>query len=142
LAYSFQTLSGRRFPVSRSRYTVYHVIHERGGWAVEAEHAKRSSSRHATKAQAIERGHELARARKGLLKVYKMDGALEAEYDYRRDLSRGRPGIIGNSNKPNNGRSAWDVLENAIGTIDAPPDWSEEHDHYLYGTPKHGASVN
>lgn len=32
---------------------------------------------------------------------------------------------------------AWDVLEALTGTIEAPPDWSAEHDHYLYGTPKH-----
>ncbi len=31
---------------------------------------------------------------------------------------------------------AWDVLEELTGTIVAPPDWSSEHDHYLYGTPK------
>jgi len=34
--------------------------------------------------------------------------------------------------KPN----AWDVLEPLIGTIDGPPDWSSQHDHYLYSTPK------
>jgi len=31
---------------------------------------------------------------------------------------------------------AWDVLAQLAGTIDAPPDWANEHDHYLYGTPK------
>ena len=33
--------------------------------------------------------------------------------------------------------NAWDVLESLTGTIEAPTDWSAEHDHYLYGTPKH-----
>lgn len=33
---------------------------------------------------------------------------------------------------------AWDVLEAMVGTVEAPPDWSSEHDHYLYGTPKKG----
>jgi hypothetical protein len=33
--------------------------------------------------------------------------------------------------------NAWDVLELQTGTIEAPSDWSIEHDHYLYGTPKH-----
>ena len=37
-------------------------------------------------------------------------------------------------------KNAWDVLEEAIGTIDAPADWSVEHDHYLYGTPKRSFS--
>ena len=32
---------------------------------------------------------------------------------------------------------AWDVLESLTGTVEAPTDWSAEHDHYLYGTPKH-----
>jgi hypothetical protein len=33
--------------------------------------------------------------------------------------------------------NVWDVLESLTGTIEAPTDWSAEHDHYLYGTPKH-----
>jgi hypothetical protein len=36
--------------------------------------------------------------------------------------------------------NAWDVLESLTGTVDAPVDWSAEHDHYLYGTPKHPES--
>ncbi len=32
---------------------------------------------------------------------------------------------------------AWDVLERLAGTVDGPPDWVSEHDHYLYGTVKH-----
>ncbi|NMF86568.1 hypothetical protein [Nodosilinea sp. P-1105] len=32
--------------------------------------------------------------------------------------------------------NAWDVLESLTGTVEAPSDWSIEHDHYLYGTPK------
>lgn len=32
--------------------------------------------------------------------------------------------------------NAWDVLEAMAGTVAAPSDWSSEHDHYLYGTPK------
>jgi hypothetical protein len=33
--------------------------------------------------------------------------------------------------------NAWDVLESLTGTIEAPTDWSSEHDRYLYGSPKH-----
>ena len=36
------------------------------------------------------------------------------------------------SEEPN----AWDALEELIGTVSAPADWAEEHDHYLSGTPK------
>jgi hypothetical protein len=32
--------------------------------------------------------------------------------------------------------NVWDTLERLAGTVDAPPDWSSEHDHYLYGSPK------
>ena len=34
------------------------------------------------------------------------------------------------------GDSLWDVLSKLAGTIEGPQDWSEEHDHYLYGTPE------
>ncbi len=30
----------------------------------------------------------------------------------------------------------WDILDRMAGTIEGPGDWSIEHDHYLYGTPK------
>ena len=33
-------------------------------------------------------------------------------------------------------RDIWDVLSESSGKIDGPEDWSEEHDHYLYGTQK------
>ena len=32
--------------------------------------------------------------------------------------------------------NAWDVLASLTGTVEAPADWSAEHDHYLYGTLK------
>ena len=32
--------------------------------------------------------------------------------------------------------SAWDILKELDGVVKAPRDWSAEHDHYLYGTPK------
>jgi hypothetical protein len=33
--------------------------------------------------------------------------------------------------------NAWDLLETLTASVEAPTDWSSEHDHYLYGTPKH-----
>ncbi|MBD2384721.1 hypothetical protein [Cylindrospermum sp. FACHB-282] len=33
--------------------------------------------------------------------------------------------------------NAWDLLETLTGTIEAPSDWSSQHDYYLYSTPKH-----
>jgi hypothetical protein len=35
-------------------------------------------------------------------------------------------------------RPAWDVLAEYAGSVDASADWSAEHDHYLYGSPKRG----
>ena len=32
--------------------------------------------------------------------------------------------------------NAWDILDGLTGTIEAPEDWSLEHDHYLYGVPR------
>ena len=32
--------------------------------------------------------------------------------------------------------NAWNVLESLTGTVEAPADWSAEHNHYLYSTPK------
>ena len=31
---------------------------------------------------------------------------------------------------------AWSELASLVGTVDGPPDWAREHDHYLYGSPK------
>ena len=31
---------------------------------------------------------------------------------------------------------AWDELEALTGSVEAPSDWAQQHDHYLYGTPK------
>lgn len=36
----------------------------------------------------------------------------------------------------NNNKNAWELLEEMAGTYEAPEDWSSEHEHYLYGTPK------
>ncbi|MEO6811977.1 MAG: antitoxin family protein [Isosphaeraceae bacterium] len=37
---------------------------------------------------------------------------------------------------PTKSANAWDVLDKYTGSIEGPGDWSAEHDHYLYGTPK------
>lgn len=31
---------------------------------------------------------------------------------------------------------AWSELSALAGSVEAPADWAEEHDHYLYGSPK------
>jgi AF2212-like len=44
--------------------------------------------------------------------------------------------IVSHTSPPCKIEDAWDVLDQMTGTIDGPEDWSTEHDHYLYGTPK------
>ena len=38
------------------------------------------------------------------------------------------------------GSPAWAVLRSMTGSLEGPADWSQELDHYLYGTPKRGES--
>jgi hypothetical protein len=38
------------------------------------------------------------------------------------------------------GGGLWDFLEQTAGTVEMPADWSSEHDHYLYGTPKRSSA--
>jgi hypothetical protein len=38
--------------------------------------------------------------------------------------------------KPASDGDIFDVLSELIGSIEAPEDWSSEHDHYLYNVPK------
>lgn len=46
------------------------------------------------------------------------------------------PPVEGGATMSDGRPSAWDVLEGMIGTVEMPPDWSVEHDHYIRGTPK------
>lgn len=39
--------------------------------------------------------------------------------------------------KNTNSPDALDVLDRLTGTVEAPEDWADQHDHYLYGTPRH-----
>jgi len=41
-------------------------------------------------------------------------------------------------NEPEKSEDLWSVLDMYSGTIEGPPDWSSEHDHYIHGTPKEG----
>lgn len=34
---------------------------------------------------------------------------------------------------------AWDLLQQSAGSLEMPADWSAEHGHHLYGTPKRSA---
>ena len=43
---------------------------------------------------------------------------------------------MNDKDKKSESKGLWQLLEEISGTIEAPEDWSIEHDHYLYGTPK------
>jgi hypothetical protein len=64
-------------------------------------------------------------------KVLKPEETVNLEPDVRYLVTIERKEEIGK-------QSLWNVLSEFSGTVEGPEDWSEEHDHYLYGTPKHG----
>lgn len=53
---------------------------------------------------------------------------LEADRSYRVTIEELPP-------EPRSG-DAWSELTALAGTVEAPPDWAAQHDHYLYGSPK------
>jgi hypothetical protein len=40
--------------------------------------------------------------------------------------------------RPEYSENPLDILDKYAGSMEKPPDWASEHDHYLYGTPKRG----
>lgn len=48
----------------------------------------------------------------------------------------GRGGSDSPHKAPADGSRAWEVLRSITGTLVGPVDWSQELDHYVYGTPK------
>lgn len=62
---------------------VYHVAADGDEWTLMAEGAKRASSRHATKKDAISAGRELANAKKpSRLVIHKSDGTVQRTHEY------------------------------------------------------------
>jgi len=72
-----------------------------------------------------------ARAAGGLRRIAHQSGSPEA-----------KPGSQTASDRESvpHGADALSVLKALAGSIEAPADWAAEHDHYLYGAPKRGAS--
>ncbi len=70
---------------------VFHVTKDGDTWQVKKRGAKRASSRHDTKADAVERGRQLAkRTGLGQLIVHKQDGKIQTEYTYGNDPRRSK----------------------------------------------------
>jgi uncharacterized protein YdaT len=68
---------------------VYHVTPvAEGGWQVKGEDAKRASSTHAKKEEAVARAKELAKGQAlGQVIIHKKDGTIETEHTYGKDPS-------------------------------------------------------
>jgi predicted RNase H-like HicB family nuclease len=56
-------------------------------------------------------------------------------------MHKGNPLFTESLEDIENEGNAWDVLEALTGTIEAPSDWSSQHNHYLCGNPKHDNEI-
>lgn len=65
----------------------YHVAPNRdGGWNVKSENASRASSSYDTKADAVDRAKELAKAQPlGQVVIHGQDGRIQTEHTYGQD---------------------------------------------------------
>ena len=63
---------------------IYHVnTNPKGGWDIKKEGGQKSSGHFDRKADAIDRGKELAKSGDlGQLKIHKQDGTFQTEYTY------------------------------------------------------------
>ncbi len=54
------------------------------------------------------------------------------------DLEPNKPYLltVTEKNEKAGALDAWSILGRLTGSVDAPEDWAQEHDHYLYGAPK------
>ncbi|MBA3738859.1 MAG: DUF2188 domain-containing protein [Actinobacteria bacterium] len=77
---------------AKKKRLTYHVAPRKaGGWEVRAERAKRPSSAHDSKEEAVKRGRQLAqRQRLGQLIVHKRDGSIQTEHTYGEDPRRSK----------------------------------------------------
>ncbi len=60
----------------------YHVLPDQDEWKVEREDASRASFRSGTKKEAVSRGIEIARNKKGALYIHGQDGRIQEERSY------------------------------------------------------------
>ncbi len=66
---------------------VYHISpRQEGGWQVKAEKASRASNIEKTKAEAVEKAKELAKAvTEGQIIIHKKNGTIQTEHTYHND---------------------------------------------------------
>ncbi len=113
-------------------YTTYHVLPRKTGWAVQREGARRASSIHHTKDEAVRQARSYAANRKpSRLVIHKKDGAVQEERAYEETEPSSSP------QKPRLGEP-YSFLHYARSLkLDGPEDWSERIDDYLYGDLRH-----
>lgn len=106
-----------------AKQTTYHVVPRKQGWAVKREDARRASSIHGTKEEAVRQAHSYAANRRpSRLVIYKKNGAVQEERAYGEEVRVPRLG------------EPYSALHFARSlNLDGPPDWSERLDYYLYG---------
>lgn len=70
-------------PATATERKVYHVTTHEDGWKVEAEGAKRATSTHATKDEAVDAARTLAQKNEpSQVVVHRMDGTIQNNYSY------------------------------------------------------------
>ncbi len=104
-------------------YTTYHVLPRKTGWAVQREGARRASSVHGTKEEAVRQARSYAANRQpSRLVIHKKNGAVQEERAYE-----------GEERTPKRGEPYSSLHFARSLNLDGPPDWSEHLDYYLYG---------
>ena len=113
-------------------YTTYHVLPRKTGWAVQREGARRASSVHGTKEEAVRQARSYAaNCQPSRLVIHKKNGAVQEERAYEGEEHPSSP------QKPKLGEP-YSFLHFARSlNLDGPEDWSERIDDYLYGHLRH-----
>ncbi len=116
-----------------AKQTTYHVVPRKQGWAVKREDARRASSIHGTKEEAVRQAHSYAvNRRPSRLVIHKKNGAVQEERAYGEDVQASP-----RSQKPKLGEP-YSFLHFARSlNLDGPEDWSARIDDYLYGHLRH-----
>lgn len=116
-----------------AKQTTYHVLPRKHGWAVKREDARRASSIHGTKEEAVRQARSYAANRRpSRLIIYKKNGAVQEEQAYGED-AQASPSL----QKPRLGEPYSFLRFVRSLNLDGPQDWSTRIDDYLYGDLRH-----
>ncbi len=106
-----------------AKQTTYHVVPCKQGWAVKREDARRASSIHGTKEEAVRQARSYAANRRpSRLVIHKKNGGVQEERAYGEEVRVPRLG------------EPYSSLHFARSlNLDGPEDWSARLEEYLYG---------